>query len=537
MFYAYPSRTLLSPSKTTQVFSGSNGEGTIVGRLQGVTTNNLMPIPALSATGTDYIYDMYNIYNEADGYYNVMTPNVNPYLMVVCPGAETSAFAIFQPTNMPFNGDTIWKPLAYNMDLRDAIKSTISANDPQMPSLLSSNIADQMIPWDGYFSFQRGVKNGQEKMVLAYTKYLGDFYLGLTKEDSFQYIWDKEVFKIAYAQEIADYNQNTGYWENYIPSIEVWHQPKGARLAMVAEDISPVNPIATGHLNGEAMVLKQLPNEYNMDYQMTAYFFYPLMYLDRNCTGEFEKLSTSAEFPKYDNFNFYSDHSTGTGTRLNDQMEHGAAVRKYGTPVWKLTFEGVPFQVDVDPSRDYFVAYVEDGGVLKANITNENQAREYYYNRPTIKNNVIFWSEPKADLSADLYGKDVHLETFLSCAFTQKRGVDTDHTNRYIYDSLAFRSNAYGAIWKTSTCPKRGNSYTATEVIPDPEYTPKGGTIHVEWDRNELFGITKFYVKDEYSYRDQIILDGVDMTMGVFQVLEMKLDPVSTDFVPEPEDS
>jgi hypothetical protein len=63
-------------------------------------------------------------------------------------------------------------------------------------------------------------------------------------------------------------------------------------------------------------------------------------------------------------------------------------------------------------------------------------------------------------------------------------------------------------------------------VIPDdPSYNPRGGTITVGWYDNSIQPITDFYIKDANSFRQQTILDGADMTMGVFQVLEMKKDP------------
>lgn len=523
MFYAYPARTMLIPSISTRLFGDS-----IVGRLQGGSLNNFMPIPSLSALGTDNLYDVYNVWDEERGYYNVMTPNVNPYIAVVCPGAETSAYAIYKPTNLPFNGDTVWTAVANNSDLADRIAATISANDPQMPAHLEELVKSDLLPHTGYFSLQKCKVLGHEQMNFFFTKNLGDYSFGVDEEDAFQYPWDTEEFKQEHAQEIEEYNQNINYWENYIPSKAVWHQPYGARLAMVADadPIKSVDPIGAMKLNGDPMVFDLLPNEFNVSFQMSAYFFYPLLYVDPDCTGEFVKLDFTDGFPSIDGFGFYGDASTGSSYRLNNEMANGVRTKYFGTPIWKLTFNNVPFDSDIDPTRDYFVAFARDGGVLTQNITNADQARQYYFNRPTIKNDVMFWSEAKEDFLSGYLGRDVRAENFLSCAFTQQRGLDTAHSNRYAFDGLAFRSVAYNAVWKTASCPKRGGGGTATEVIPDdPSYNPRGGTITVGWYDNSIQPITDFYIKDANSFRQQTILDGADMTMGVFQVLEMKKDP------------
>lgn len=523
MFYAYPARTMLIPSITTRLF-----EGTVEGRLQGVSLNNFMPIPSLSALGTDNLYDVYNMFDDDRGYYNVMTPNVNPFIAVVCPGAETSAYAVFKPTNLPFNGDTVWTLMGANHDLDERIKATISADDPQMPSYLSGMVANEILPSNGYFSMQKCKVLGHEQMNFFYTKHLGDFSFGVGEEDAFQYPWDTEEFKQEHAQEIEEYNQNQGYWDDYVPSKAVWHQPYGARLAMVA-DADPVNridPIGTMKLNGDPMVFDLLPNEFNVSFQMSAYFFYPLLYVDPTGVGEFQKLSAGDGFPNIDGYWFYGDASTGSNYRLNDEMANGVSKKYLGAAVWKLSFENVPFTSDIDPDRNYYVAFAHDGGVLTQNITNADQARQYYYNRPTIKNDAMFWSEAKSDELSGDFGRDVRVENFLSCAFTHQRGLDTAHANRYAFDGLAFRSVAYGAVWKTASCPKRGSGGTATEVIPDdPNYNSKGGTIHLAWYPYNTATITNFYIRDANSFRQQTILDGADMTMGVFQVLEMKIDP------------
>ena len=246
--------------------------------------------------------------------------------------------------------------------------------------------------------------------------------------------------------------------------------------------------------------------------------------LSQNGTGILHKLNKDQEMPTFLSARYRADNS-GIGSYtiyLDNEILSGPSTKKYGTPIWKLDFPDCPFQVDSE--RNYYCAFVNDASVLTVNISNQDLAWKTYCNRPNVKNNVIMWSEPKSNIGDNTPGRDVQVEDFLSVGLERTNDY-SGHSNWFRFTSCVFISPSTGAVYKTDGVPHRGSPAVANEWVPDPTTPYKGGRVVMTWQRNSVYPITQYYLRNIDSFNTQPVLDGADMQFGIFQVLETRVNP------------
>lgn len=525
MFLANPTPQMVSPSESTKLFGGKSGK--ILTKLEGSDINNLVVNTQTSASGSDHYYNAYHVSADS-GVYGVMTPYVNPFLLIEMVDSPGKRYAVYEPLNVSFNGDTIWHYLLGSEDsLSDFALSDmlIQSEWKDADNRIKNYVASDILSENGYFTTQIG-QIGSDSLKIVYTNYLEDAYVPFGAANCFQYPWDKADWKTANSADIEQHNINVlsapRQWNHYVPETEVWHGVAGAKYSFYA-DIRPVDPVGTGKASGPAMTFYPTGDGTNRVKPFRGYFFYPILYVDADNTGVFQRVRPDSSMPQDFGTNYRTYRSSGTGYSLAQQILSGAETKYFGTPVWEMTFaDDCPFSASIDPDRRYFVSLANDGSPLTVTISNANTAAQTYYNRPRITNNVLMWSEAQSDFDDGTLGKDTRVETFLSAGLEHTRFGSTG--NRFTFGPLVFRSTQYNAYYKTPSCPQRGSSTTATEWVATPDTPYKGGSITLTWYNNFLNPVTNYYLEDIENIQKQPILDGADMTTGVFQVLESRVD-------------
>lgn len=544
MFGAFAAPTMISPSRSTFLFGGAEGTlETIKSKYQGSTLASHIADEELSSLGKDGLYNVYEIATKDSEdeplEYAVMTPNVNPYIAVVMPQHPEKIFAIFEPKNAGFNGDCYWEFVGHTFSVAEydamvsAMKDGYNATQQDLaPYQITDRLIPKLIPDHGYFSFQECIGNNVSLTAptLVWTEFLGDFQFNVT--DALQYPWDTEEYKEEHFDEISAWNENCD-WDEYVPTTPVWHQPTGGKCAMWSY-LKEVDPINSRYRNGEAMHFSPFPNDHFISsdyYEFDAFFFYPILYVDRSKSGVFNKVQFSEDFPGLDGLEsrswFYKDYDS-IRSRLDTTSEalSGSNTRYFGTPVWRVTFTDTPFQSSIDEDRYYFCAPAFDTAPITTLVGSTAQAYQTYYNRPQAKNDLIFWSEPKSNYSGSGLsgGYDVRVETFLSCAIDRESRIEGYPRAYFRYKSISFKSTAFDVTYTTTTAPRRGSSMFAQEVVAEGQ-EPKGGYATLNWFKNSYGPLTQYYIEDNDSFATQPILDGAYMSQGVFQLLEMKTKP------------
>ena len=529
MYQLAPAPTMISPSMATKLFGTVEAGAPSLLALKGMGDSIGYQVvnQELTTFGSDYLYNFYYLETQTEQgdprNYCVATTNVNPYLMIELDDHPGEPYAIFKPEDVSFNGDVIWTLHWHNNDIECNLLMDQSYAD--YPDAITSKLSSVVRPNSGYFSIQRtGTDSGQTTLPrLVWTKYIEDAYIPYG-QGIMQYPWDTLDWKMQHQAAISAWNASHS-WDEYVPMEPVYHGVTGAKYAYYTY-VDPVDPLKYGFLNGPAMTFYPAGDGMGKMKPFYGYFFYPLLYLDSAGTGVLHKLNKDEEMPTFLSASYRADYS-GIGaytTYLDDEILSGPSTKKYGTPIWKLDFPDCPFEVDED--RNYFCAFVSDGAILTVNISNTNQAWQAYCNRPTVKNNVIMWSEPKSNAGDGTPGKDVQVEDFLSVGLERTKDYQ-GHSNWFRFTSCVFKSPSTGAIYKTDGIPHRGNGATANEWVPDPVTPYKGGRVIMTWYRNSVFPITQYYLTDIDSFRTQPVLDGADMHFGIFQVLETRVNPNS----------
>ena len=540
MFYVSPAPTMVSPSMATKLF-GEIEDGKpsmLVMKGLGASNANQIVNQELSSQSTEGLYNLYRMekVEEVEGEevkteYAVATPNVNPYLLIEHPDLPGKPYAIFEPRSVSFNGDIVWTRL-WPLTNPYPDKNLHLLDEEVMgkyPNSLKTALSNTINPQNGYFSIQKsGNILGNNRPLLVWTKYLEDNHTAAGSTLMFQYPWDTAEWKAEHSDEISAYNAQYG-GEKYVPEEEVFHGPCGAKYAYYAY-IEPVDPIKDKKLNGDAMVF--YPSGAGRDHLKSfyGYFFYPLLYIDGSGNGILEKLKAE-DMPDYMAADIsgvagplYRADESGVNAAtvyLTNEISSSPDQKRYGTPVWRVEFDQCPFPVD--SKRNYYCAFINDGYALTVNISSQDLAKQTYFNRPSIDNNVILWSEPKSNVSDNTPGKDARIEDIVKVGLEQTKDYE-GHRNWWRFTSCVFYSQSHDVYYKTNGCPRRGSSATATEQVPEGA-EPKGGSVHMHWNKNSVVPITPYYLTGIDSFRTQPVLDGANMNFGIFQVLETRIKP------------
>ena len=548
MFQANPGRTLPSiASASTELMPG-----VITASYRGYSDNLIADYTDAEhyRLNDDHLYRVYScrdwVVDEESSIeynYSVMTPNVMPHLLVcLTVNGNPEPYALYEPSGIVVRGEQLWTYSSSNYSYSARRVELQEAWEAEHPDSKFSKIGS---PWDqffvgGYWSNMPFGTPGNASNRLTWTPFLNEQLLH--DSNGFQFPWDKQGWKQQHAAEFEawtrDWVDKTGDYYRGMPGAK-WHfYLPGTFTSGEQPYYGAVRPFWNRVASGVEMDIWAGGDAYNFEpcWDFKAYFFYPLLYMDYGNTGNFLKVPLQEDFPDFTKitykFNADTRDITGNQNKYQYDLRDAKSTRRFGTPVWKMVFTDVPFAVDSD--LDYFCTVINDGYVF-GDQTNNTTIDNNFKNRVgrtrmkdvTVSGSnyrnwrtkgLLMWTMPKTgkDRVSKIRQWDGITATILDA---RPEGV-----NKYMLTGIRFQygTGASAVRWKTNSFPARRGGAIAQEEVGEGEES-QNGSITLAWYKNYTGPVTQYYINAEEdtklnAYRTTTVLDGVDSSVGLFQI-------------------